>query len=271
MVQSGGRSTARPTSLWARVLRTVDLVRVLAPRELKVRYRQSFLDLAWVLIGPVAVLAVYGYVLTQSFDVTAACSPYLVSAWAGLVVWTFMASAVAAAVGSLIASAGLVTKLYFPKEAIPLSVVVAASVELLVGMATLVVLCIVQGVALTPVALLVVLPLLVVIVWTVAISILVAVWAAFVRDVVHAVGLVLRVGFFFTPVMYEPSFLPSSLAWTAQWNPIAVGIDGVRSTMLCGAAPELVPTMAQLTAGTALMVVALLYTRSIESRLTDVV
>ena len=97
------------SGLLARLRRTLELVAVLGPRELRVRYRQSVLDVTWALLSPIAILVVYGLVLTQSFDVTTTCGPYLSNAWIGLVIWTFFATSLGTGVASIISSASEVT------------------------------------------------------------------------------------------------------------------------------------------------------------------
>lgn len=266
------RSNGAPEQgLRERGQRTLELVKVLTPRELRVRYRQSVLDIAWALITPVAILAVYGIVLTQSFDVSGQCGPYLSSAWIGLVIWTFFATAVGTAVISLITSANLITKVYFPREALPLSMVGAALADMGIGLVTVFVLLPAQGVALGWTTVSIVLPLAVVIVWAAAVSVFVGVLAAFIRDVPHAVALVLRVGFFATPVMYEQEFIPPALAWTATINPLAVAIDGFRQATMCGQWPDVPLLVVHLVLGTVLLALAVAYTRSVESRITDVI
>jgi ABC-type polysaccharide/polyol phosphate export permease len=257
--------------LLSRGRRTLDLVNVLAPRELRVRYRQSALDITWALISPVAILAVYGVVLTQSFDVTTSCGPYLSSAWVGLVIWTFFATAVGTGVLSLITSADLVTKVYFPREALPLSMVGASLADLGIGVVTVLILLPIQGVAFTWVGFAAALPILVVVVWAATISVIVAVAAAFVRDVPHAVQLGLRVGFFATPVMYDSSLIPPALQWSATINPIAAAITGFRDTMVCHSWPDVPLLLTHLAVGLVVLVGAVVYTRSIEARMTDVV
>lgn len=244
---------------------------VLTPRELRVRYRQSLLDAAWALVSPVVILIVYGIVLTQAFDVGGGCAPYLSSAWTGLVLWTFFATTVGTAVHSLITSANLITKVYFPRESLPLSMAGASMVDLGIGLATLAVLLPVQGVRPGWPAVASVLPILVVVVWAAAIGVLVAVVAAFVRDVPHAVQLGLRVGFFATPVMYEASVLPAGLAWAAEVNPVAVAITELRASLLCGQWPDYGLLGAHLAAGLALLGLAVAYTARVERRITDVV
>ena len=264
-------SGSQEQGLVPRTRRTFELVKVLAPRELRVRYRQSVLDIAWALISPVAILVVYGLVLTQSFDVEGTCGPYLSSAWIGLVLWTFVATAIGTATVSLISSAGLITKVYFPREALPLAMVGAALADLAIGLLTVFVLLPLQGVDLGWPTLSIVLPLALVIIWAAAVSVFAGVLAAFIRDVPHAVSLALRVGFFATPVMYEQSFTPPALAWTASVNPLAVAIDAFRQATMCGQWPDVPLLIVHLVVGTLLLGLAIAYTRSVEARVTDVV
>jgi lipopolysaccharide transport system permease protein len=259
------------TDLGGRLRRDLGLVRILAPREFRTRYRQSVLDVAWSLISPVVICAVYGIILTRSFDVDGACSPYLSSAWTGLVLWTFFATAVGTAGWSLVSSADLLGKVYFPREAIPLSVVGATLVDLAVGLVTVVVVVLAQGVDLRPIALTAFAGVAVLVVWAAALSLLFSVVAVFLRDVNHAVQLGLRVGFFATPVMYEASFLPEAFRWTATVSPVAAAIEGVRDPLLCGTSPDVLLLAAHLVVGLAVLALAVLYTRRVEDRMVDVI
>lgn len=248
---------------------TLELVRVLAPRELRTRYRQSVLDVAWALISPIAVLVVYGIVLTQSFDVTGEGVPYLSLAWSGLVLWTFFAGSLGGAVSSLISSRDLVTKVPFPKEALPLSMVGASLVDLAIGLVTVLVLALVQGIRPGWTVVLAPIPLVLLVLWSAALGVFVGVLAAFVRDVPHVVQLTIRVGFFATPVMYAASILPPAFRWTAWVSPLAVSIEAFRDAVLRGEVPDLGLLAVHLAVAAALLVVAVRYTRSVEGRLTD--
>lgn len=263
------------TQVWRsyarRTARTASLMRMLVPRELRVRYRQSALDIAWALVVPVVTLAVYGVVLTQSFGVEATCGPYLSSAWIGLVIWIFFANAVGSAVGSLVSSADLITKLYFPREALPLSMVGAAMLDLAIGTATILPLAMIQGVPASVTWIGLLAPVAVVVVWAAAVGVIVAAVAAFVRDLLHAVSLALRVGFFAVPVMYEASFIPERFQWTARANPLAAAITAARDAVLCGAWPNMGLLAGHLAAGLAVLALGVLYTSSVESRISDVV
>lgn len=254
-----------------RVRRTVELLPVLTVREIQTRYRTSYLDIAWALITPTAMLLVYGTVLTQAFGVEGSCGPYLSTAWIGLGVWTVFSAALGQAVTSLVGSRDLVTKVYFPREAVPLAVVGSSMVDLAVAAVSTVALLIIQGIDLRLVGLTALLPVAVLVVWTAAASVFASVLAVFARDLVHFVHLFLRVGFFATPVMYDAGLVPKAFRWTIDVNPISVAIVGCRDALLCGRVPDLPLTFGHLGAGLVVLAAGVLYTRSVESRLVDLV
>lgn len=252
-------------------MRTAQLIRVLAPRELRIRYRQSLLNIAWAIITPLLMLAVYGVVLTQSFGVTESCAPYLLVAWTGIVVWTFVSTAIGTAVFSLVHSADLMTKLYFPREALPLAAVGAALAELGIGLASLVVFAWFKGIGPSAEMLLAIFPLLLVIIWTAAASVFSAVLATFTRDAIHAVNVLLRVGFFATTVVYSADQVPPSLQWSVELNPVSVAITALRDTLLCGQRFDVHLMVIHLLVAVGLLVCSVFYTRSVEQRIIDVV
>lgn len=218
---------------FGRLKRTVRLVGTFGPRELRIRYRTSSLDIAWALIGPIVTAVVYGFVLTRSFSVTTTCAPYLTVAWTGVVVWTFFATALSSSANSITGASHLVTKVYFPKEVLPLAMTAAATAELAIGMVTLAGLMAIQRLPIGWNALWVILPTYTIVVWSAAIGAALALAAVFFRDVIHATSLALRVGFFATPVMFESDQLPEAISWTRFYSPPAVAIEAIRTALLC--------------------------------------
>lgn len=263
------RSSAVTIGMGERLSRTWALLQILTPREFRVRYRESVLDLAWAVITPLVYLAVYGIILTQAFGAEGSCAPYLSSAWTGLVVWTFFSGALGLATGSLILAAPLTSKIYFPREAIPLADVGVNGLDFAISFVTIFIVAGLQGIAPTETVIGAIPVVLMLVVWTCAVSIFAAALAVFIRDLTQAVQLFLRAGFFATPVMYEASFL-GSLKWLAVINPVAVAIDGLRRTLLCGLWPDWRLTSIHLLIGSILLVASLFYMRKIEQRLADV-
>ncbi len=250
---------------------TYFLFREFTAREFRTRYRQSTLDIAWSFVTPLAVMGVYGLVLRSAFGVEGDGVPYYTFAWSGMVLWTFFAGGVGGAAPSLIQASDLLSKIYFPREILPLSVVGASAVDLSIGLATVVVLAVAQGVHLTVTAFAAVFSIGLLIIWTSAIAVAAAALAVFIRDVNHLVQLGLRIGFFATPIMYPVSVLPPDLRWTAAVNPVAVSIESLRDTVFRGQWPNWTLLAVQGAAGTLALVLAVAYTRSVEARMVDVV
>ena len=263
-------NTANRPRVVARTHRTWELLKTLTPRGFRIRYRESKFDLAWAIITPLVILAVYGVILTQAFEASAECAGYLSSAWIGLIIWTFFASALTVASTSILSASDLCTKVYFPRESLPLADVGVTLIDLAIGMVTVVAVSAVQGIQITP-ALIVIIPALIIaIAWTAAVCVIAAVVTVFIRDVVHVVQLAIRAGFFATPVMYEPSFLPENLLWLTVVNPLAVSIDAIRQALLCGTWPDPVPLAIHMVLGVALLVASVWYVRDVESRMVDI-
>lgn len=257
------------SALPPRARRVASLVRPLVGREIRSRYRTTSLDIVWAFLTPIVTMTVYGVILTQSFGVESSCGPYLVSAWSGLVLWTFFSVALTAAVTSILSSANLVGKIYFPRESLPLAAAGSALVDLAVGMVTVVILIVLGGVGLSWYTLLALIPVAILVVWTAAISVFVSVAAVFLRDVVQVVYLVVRIGIFATPVFYESSQMPDFLARTEPLNPVAVAIESVRTSALCGKALDFGLLGWHLAAAIGSFLAAVLYTRSVEARAID--
>ena len=251
--------------------RVRNLLPLWAMRDIRVQYRQSFFDLGWSLITPVITLAGFGFVLTQAFDVDGDGIPYLTFAWSGLVVWTFVATALTRGAGSLVGAANVVRKASFPREVVPLAAVLASSLDAAIGLAVLGVLMLVQSVDLSTTAVAVVPVALLMVVWTSGLAICLAVATSFVRDVQHGLAVLLRIGIFVTPVMYPVSALPPQFGWVVRVNPVAVMIESLRSALLRGQWPNWALLGIHSVGAVAILALGLAYTRRVEGRIADVV
>lgn len=254
--------------LWHRLRSQVPLLRIWIGREFSARYRQSVLDVVWSLVQPVATLAIYGSVLIGAFGVTGDGLPYLSFAWAGLTAWTFLSNALAMAVPS-IGYDGAISKTYFPREVIPLAVIGTALVDLGIQTVILCGLAVFQGIGLSVHLVALAAVDLVLVLWVAAIGVFGAAVSVFIRDVRHITGLALRLGFFASPIMYPITQYPERFGWVVNVNPVAVVSEGMRDVVLRHTWPEWsVLAVHGALAGT-LLVLALLYTRSVEPRMVD--
>lgn len=254
-----------------RLRRVRPLLRAWLVRDVRARYRQSVLDIGWSFITPALTLAAYGIVFTGAFGVDGDGIPYLSFAWCGLVAWTFFAGGVMSGTFSLVAAADIVRKVAFPREVVPLAATLANGLDLGMGLAVLGVLMVLQGVGFSITAVAAVAPLALLLLWTAALAILLGTATAFVRDLAHGVGIVVRVGIMVTPVMYPPSDVPERFQWAVTANPVATAIEGLRDSLLRHDWPDWPLLGAHAAVGIVLLGLALVYVRRVEGNMADVI
>lgn len=241
-----------------------------AVRDLRARYRESTGRGIWNLIQPVAMLLIYGWVFTRVFRATGDGLPYWSMAWSGIVVWQFVTHGVQMGMWSFIHQAGTLPKVWFPRIVVPLTPGTAALLDLGIGLATVVILAAFQGILPTVTMVALPVPILVLLIWVAAGAIWIAPLAVFVRDLTAVVPLIIRLGFFATPIMYSATTLENEgLTWLATWNPFAVIITGVRDVMLAGTWPDWRHLAFQGIAGLLVLGAGALYLRRVEHRLVD--
>ncbi|HEX4346019.1 MAG TPA: ABC transporter permease [Vicinamibacterales bacterium] len=209
-----------------------DLLLVLSRHRISVRYKQSVLGGVWAILQPVAMMLVFTVVFARLARFPSNGVPYALFAYAGLLPWTFFSGAVSAGTGSLVGHASLITKIYFPREILPLSYVVASVVDLLIGSSVLVALALIYHVKLTP-ELVVVVPTTAVLgAFALACGLILSAVQVRFRDIGMALPIGLQLLMFASPVLYPMEMVP--LAWRHVYalNPLAGLIDTFRRSAL---------------------------------------
>ena len=248
-----------------------DLLYFLTWRDIKVRYTQAALGVAWAVIQPVISMVIFSVIFGRLAGLPSGGVPYPVYAYTALLPWGLFAGALARAGSSLVADAPLLTKVYFPRLIIPLSAVTAGLVDfgaafpLLLGMMAW------YGLPLTWNALW--LPLLVLFALLTAFA--VGLWLAALnvqyRDVQYAIPFLIQAWLYASPVAYSADLVPEGIwTWIYGLNPMAGVIQGFRWALLGTPPPQ------GLMAASALMVLLLLagglwYFRRMEDSFADVV
>lgn len=212
-----------------------ELLGLLILRDLRVRYRQTFLGPVWVVARPLATMAVFTLVFGLLVRVPTGGDPYAAFVLAGLLPWMFFSASVTGAGAALVGSAGLVGKVYFPRLLIPLSALGGALVDLAVSFALLAVLLPLFGIAWTP--MLLAAPLLVVptVLLAAGVGALFAALNVAWRDFGSAMGFLMQAWMFATPVVYPSRLVPSRWRWVVDVNPMAGLVEGFRAACLGGA------------------------------------
>jgi lipopolysaccharide transport system permease protein len=247
-----------------------ELIYFLAWRDVKVRYKQAALGVAWALLQPVLAMAIFS-ILGSLANLASEGVPYPLFAYTGLLPWLYFANATSNASGSLVSNANLISKVYFPRLVIPLAGVLAGLVDLGVGLLLLLVLLVPFGI--TPSLGLLLVPLLVLLAMLTALS--VSIWLSALdvqyRDVRYAVPFLIQVWMFATPVLYSPQLIPERYRTLLGLNPMTGVVEGFRWAIL-GRAEGPGPLLAVSIAVTLLVLVTgLFYFYRMERSFADIV
>ena len=221
-------------------------------RHLRGQYKQSILGYAWTLVNPLTQMLILSFVFSIIVRVDSQGVPYPLFLLVGLLPWIFFSSAVASATDSVANGASLVTKVYFPREVLPIAAILTKVVDLGVGLLILVGLMVYHGHA--PAWTVVWVPLLFLIhfVFTLGISLPLAALNLYFHDVRYLVGVGLILWFYLTPVIYPVGMVPERYEILFDLNPNALFINAYRRVLLTGISPG--PERLLLGIGIALLV-----------------
>jgi homopolymeric O-antigen transport system permease protein len=222
-----GWGLAELKDLWA----FRELLYFLTWRDVKVRYRQTGLGVAWAIIQPLFTMLIFTLFFGRLAGVPSDNVPYPLFAYAGLLAWTFFANAITNSGNSVVGSANLITKVYFPRMVIPAAAVAAGLVDFIIGFIILLMLMIYYGVIVTWTMLM--FPVLMLLTTLLAVG--VGMWLSALnvkyRDVRFALPFLVQLWMFVSPVIYPSSFLPEKYRWFLWFNPMSGIIEGYRSSL----------------------------------------
>ena len=208
-----------------------ELLFFLTWRDVKVRYKQTALGAAWAILQPLFMMIIFTIFFGRLAGVALAGIPYPLFALAGLVPWTFFSNAITASGNSLVGSANLITKVYFPRLIVPAAAMLAGLVDFLLAFMLLVLLMFYYRVTLT--AQILFLPVLVIL--TALFSLGVGTWMSALnvkyRDVRFALPFLIQLWLFVSSVIVPSTSLPQKWRWLLMLNPMSGIIEGYRSAL----------------------------------------
>jgi lipopolysaccharide transport system permease protein len=211
-----------------------DLLYFLVSRDIKVRYRQTFLGISWAVLQPLLMTLAFFVFFRRLVGVPSEGVPYPVFAFCGLLAWQLFAFALVESSNCLVVNERLITKVYFPRLIIPVASVLVGLVDFVFGF--LVLLGMMLWWRLTPAATIWALPLLVI--WTLAAALSVGLWLAALnvkyRDVRYTIPFITQLGLFMSPVVYPASLVPDPWRKLYSLNPMVGGIEGMRWAVFGG-------------------------------------
>ena len=220
----------------AEVWRYRDLLYFLIWRDIKVRYKQTFLGAAWAVLQPLMTMVVFFFVFRLVAKVESDGLPYQVFAFAGLVPWTFFATGLSMSANSLVGSQNLIKKVYFPRIIIPLATVLAGVVDFAIAFVVLIGLMLIFGVR--PGAAVIWLPafLLLALITALGVGLWLSALNVQFRDVRYTIPFITQLWLFATPVGYSTQDAAAQLVspWNTIYslNPMLAVVEGFRWALL---------------------------------------
>ena len=240
-------------------------------RDLKVRYKQTALGASWAILQPLATMAVFSLFFGRLARMPSDGIPYPLFSYAALVPWMFFSNGLTQGSNSLVANGHLLTKVYFPRLALPISSLMAGGVDFLLAFLGLVGLMTYFGVA--PTAKVFFLPafMLLALVTSLGVSLWLAAINVQFRDVRHTVPFLTQFWMYATPIAYPSSLLPEPWRIVYAINPMVGVVEGFRWALL-GVETAPGPMVALSSAvAIALLVSGAFYFRRMERTFADVV
>jgi lipopolysaccharide transport system permease protein len=248
-----------------------DLLWSLADRDLRLRYRQTVLGVAWVVLQPLLGALIFTFVFGVVAGLPSDGVPYFRFTFASLAGWGLFAGIVNRASASLVQNSGLIAKVWFPRAVLPASTVPAALLDFAVALVVLLAMMVAAGTA--PGAAFLLAPL-----WAVALVLLALglglIGAALMvsyRDVQHVLPVAMQLLLYASPVAYAASNVPERYRALYFLNPVATLLEGLRASLLGTPAPAPTLVIAALTTTLAVLVLGTLLFRRLERRFADVI
>lgn len=245
-----------------------ELLYFLVWRDVRVRYKQTALGVAWSVLQPFLTMVVFTIFFGRLAKVPSDGVPYPLFSLAALVPWTYFSTAVSNGSSSLVGNQHLIAKVYFPRVLVPLTAIAMPMVDLGVSFGMVIVLMAWYHVAPTAAMLLLpfyvalaVLTALAITLWTSALSVR-------YRDTRYVLPFLIQIWLFLTPVAYPASLVPERWRLVYALNPMATVVEGFRSSLLGTPAPAAMAAVALAVTGGALVAGAA-YFRSVEGSIVD--
>ena len=214
-----------------------ELLKTNVQKEIRGKYKGSFLGVLWSFLNPLLMVLVYALVFPYIMRVKQ--DNYLVFLITGVIPWNFFTTCVTSGCNCVWINGGIIKKVYFPREILPISVVASGLINFLIS--CIIILIFVIGGGIMPTFNLLWLPVIAIIqaLLTLGVLFILSAINVYVRDIEYLVGFILQLIFYATPILYNATMFPEKYRWILYLNPMTHIIDAYRSIFYYGLMPEL--------------------------------
>jgi lipopolysaccharide transport system permease protein len=249
-----------------------EIVRAWTNRIVRGRYQQSALGWLWAIIQPVASVLVFSVIFTRFVPVDTGKIPYIIFSYVAMVPWTFLSSSLSDMTSSLTQNMDLVSKIYFPRETLPVSAMLARFMDFGIASMLFLILMAYYHVDIEPVTLLYLpLILLIQVILIAGIGLLLSSMNVFFRDVQSMLALLIQIWFYASPIIYPVTVVPEHLRFLYYLNPMAGILSGYRAILLYQSPPPGLPLLIAGLEAFILLVLGYLFFKRMELVFADIV
>ena len=256
---------------WSALWEYRELLYILVWREIKIRYKQTAIGISWVLLQPLIMVGIFTAIFGLWVKVPSDGVWYPVFALTAFIPWTYFSQAITRSGESLVGNANLVSKIYFPRLLLPLSMILTPLVDFAVSMVLLFGMLIYAGIPLTwRVS---TLPgfILLAILGGMGISLITSAMNVKYRDVRHAIPFIMQIGMFLSPIAYPVSLVPEQWRWLYGLNPMVGVIEGFRWALLERTAPDPVVMAGSVVMQFVVLIAGIVYFKKMERQFADII
>ena len=224
-----------------------ELLKTNVKKEIRGKYKNSFLGVLWSFLNPLLQIAVYAIVFPLILKNTQ--ENYVIFLCCGLIPWTFFSTAISKSAFTMIENGNILKKVYFPREILPISVVTSEAVNFIISTIIIMAFVIFGGLGLTKYVIYYPIVLIAQYIITLAISLIISSVTVYFRDLQHLVGVALQLLFYATPIVYASETIPENFKWILEINPMTYIINGYRDIFYNQQVPEIVPILILIVIG----------------------
>ena len=244
-----------------------ELLKTNIKKEIRGKYKGSWLGVLWTFLNPLLMLAVYAFVFPYILRVNV--DNYTIFMIVALIPWNFFTTAIQSGTGSVVANGNILKKVYFPREIIPISITTSQSVNFLITCIIMAVFIIFSGVGFSVHALLFPLLVLIQYILILGLTFILSALTVFVRDIDHFVSVILMLGFYATPIVYQGEMLPKKFQIFLKLNPMAQLVEAYRSILYYHRMPDMTMLVIWGLGSVALLVVGYLIFKKLEKSFVE--
>ena len=214
-----------------------ELLKTNVKKEIRGKYKGSWLGIIWTFLNPLLMLAVYAFVFPYILRVDV--ENYTIFMIVALIPWNFFTTAVISGTSCININGMILKKVYFPREIIPLSVTISQTVNFLITCLIMFIFILFSGVGFSIHFLLFPVLVLIQFILTLGINFILSSVTVFIHDIAHFVQIAMTLGFYATPVVYLSSMLPAKFQWAMHVNPMAVLVEAYRAVLYNHTMPDM--------------------------------